>query len=430
MSSPLPDPLQVLSIADWREIALDDPERFLGTLRLRLKERMDLKQSRAVIAALADDDKIMAEIAAATSKGSPLIAPYFLKDLFDLAGLPTRAGSVFLAETRPIPTRDSAIVEVLRAAGAICAGKTQLHEFAYGLTGQNPHYGDCSHPRFPDRTTGGSSGGSAAVVAAGIVPFALGTDTGGSIRLPAAFCGLFGYRHIPGDAWIQDAFPLAPSCDTAGWLTGTAADMQAILGCLCGNKRPADREPHGCYLECGDLDEDVRLACRKSAEFFCQAADDHTRDQLLHAFRPGASCYTILTSAEAAQVHAPFLERFRERYSAPVWQRLDRGRHWSVDQLCEAEIQRRFLRDTLLSYFLTYDFLLLPAAPCAALRHSECDTYDRNRILQLSAPASLAGLPVLTIPVPLANGLSAGLQVLVPSPRSPVLPWVLRQIRS
>ena len=125
--------------------------------------------------------------------------PYLLKDLFDLAGVPTRAGSTFLDKIRPTPTHDSRIASALARLGAVCAGKTHLVEFASGLTGENPHFGDCPHPRWPDRLSGGSSSGSAALVAAGVAPLSIGTDTGGSVRVPAAWCGLYGFRLTPGD---------------------------------------------------------------------------------------------------------------------------------------------------------------------------------------------------------------------------------------
>jgi len=136
--------------------------------------------------------------------------PYLLKDLFDLTGVPTRAGSTFLDKVRPTPNHDCRIASELTRLGAACAGKTHLVEFASGLTGENPHYGDCPHPHRPDRLSGGSSSGSAALVAAGVAPLAIGTDTGGSVRVPAAWCGLYGFRLTPGDELIRDAVPSRP----------------------------------------------------------------------------------------------------------------------------------------------------------------------------------------------------------------------------
>jgi amidase/aspartyl-tRNA(Asn)/glutamyl-tRNA(Gln) amidotransferase subunit A len=164
-------------------------------------------QRRAAIATLPDETILTARFAAVPRSSPPSLlggVPYFLKDLFDVAGEPTLAGSLFLPEVRPAPARESALVRGLRDAGAVLGGKAHLHEFAYGLTGENVHSGDVEHPRFPGRTSGGSSSGSAALVAAGVVPLAIGTDTGGSIRVPAAFCGLFGFRLTPRDKFIRD----------------------------------------------------------------------------------------------------------------------------------------------------------------------------------------------------------------------------------
>ena len=136
-------------------------------------------QRRAVIATLKDEEPLARAFAAAGRSGPLGGVPFFLKDMYPAAGEVMFAGSTFLPELFPPPAQDGAFVAALRNAGAVCAGRTHMHEFAYGITGENPHYGDCEHPGFPGRTTGGSSSGSAAAVAAGIVPFAIGSDTGG-----------------------------------------------------------------------------------------------------------------------------------------------------------------------------------------------------------------------------------------------------------
>src|SRR3954464_13523162 len=197
-----------MTFREWQALT---PEKAAREVHERVKKRLPKPQQRAAIALLLSRDELTARFKAAP-RGTPLGGvPFFAKDLFDFAGGPTRAGSTFLESVRPTPKHDGAFARTLRAAGAVFVGKTHLHEFASGVTGENPHYGDVEHPRFPGRTTGGSSSGSAAAVAAGIVPFATASDTGGSVRLPAAFCGIFGYRGVPHDPWIADAFPLSPS---------------------------------------------------------------------------------------------------------------------------------------------------------------------------------------------------------------------------
>jgi amidase/aspartyl-tRNA(Asn)/glutamyl-tRNA(Gln) amidotransferase subunit A len=416
-----------LDLRDWKCLADEDPGRLARMFLDRLQNLLPEDQRRAAIASLASVDRLTALFSSGRSGDKPLSeAPYFLKDLFPLSGEPTRAGSGFIGGIQTVPTKDAAIACRLAAAGAVCAGKSQLHEFALGLTGQNPHFGDCHHPFFPGRTSGGSSSGSAALVAAGVVPFSVGTDTGGSVRVPASFCGIYGFRDHPSDSLIADAFPLSRSCDAAGWFAANLPDLITVTRTLLGPARPSPgkREPRGVHLALGRLDQEVKDRFVQTADIYCPPAEGATKNLLENAFSDLATTYSVLTSTEAYAVHASWLDVHRQEYSEAVWKRLDQGRRWSQDQQGRALINRRFLRDTMTSFFLSYDFLILPATPCAALLNGECDIFDRSRILELNAPASLCGLPALSMPFPLGGGLSAGLQVIVPDAGSPVLEWL------
>jgi aspartyl-tRNA(Asn)/glutamyl-tRNA(Gln) amidotransferase subunit A len=421
----MPD-LLPLTFAEWQQLAASGAGVAAREVRRRAERLLSPAQQRAVIAWMPREDALAALFSAADKRAPLSGVPYFLKDLFDLAGQPTRAGSTFLPEIRPLPERDAALPSALRKVGAVCAGKAHLHEFAYGISGENPHYGDCEHPRFPGRTTGGSSSGSAAAVAAGIVPFAIGTDTGGSVRVPAAFCGLFGFRMKPRHAWIADAFPLSPSCDTAGWFTANSGDMLAANSALLG-VAALPREPRGCYLEYGALDEDVAAACRTAARRLTSPADEATHAALATGFAPSIEAYNTTVSVEAWEVHKSWAEERRNRYSPAVWQRLDRIRTVTPDQRAQTAVHIAALQLLWTNFFLTYDFLVMPAAPCAALKKAELTAANRMRILALTAPASLGGLPALTLPVPLPSGLTAGLQVIVNNTQSPVIPWALEK---
>lgn len=408
-----------MTVSEWQALR---PDAAAHEVRLRATTRLSTEQQRAALAWLADEQRLSQEFATALRDADHPLGgvPVFAKDLFDLAGVPTQAGSTFLSEVRPAPANDSAIIRAARHSGLVLAGKTHLHEFAYGITGENPHYGDCEHPRFPGRTAGGSSSGSAAAVAAGIVPIALGTDTGGSIRVPAAFCGLFGFRLSPRDAWIRDAFPLAPSFDTAGWFTATAADMRTTLAGLIG-LRSTHRPLHGCYLEMPGLDEDVAIACRAAAERFAPRADAATHSELLAGFQDARDAYNTIVALEAWEVHRGWAERFQHRYDPIVWLRLQRVHALTPAQIDSARRACAALRLLWTKFFLGYDYLVMPATPCGALTKAECTVANRNRILALTTPASIGGLPVLTIPVPLPSGLTTGLQLIVNQPQSPAL---------
>jgi amidase/aspartyl-tRNA(Asn)/glutamyl-tRNA(Gln) amidotransferase subunit A len=413
-----------MTFGEWQQLA---PEAAAREVRRRAEVHLPGVQRRAALAVLLEEQALAAGFASAPP-GRPLRGiPFLIKDMFDVAGIPTFAGSSFLPEVRPAPAADSRIVRDLRAAGAVLAGKTQLFEFAWGLTGENAHYGDCEHPRFPGRTSGGSSSGSAAAVAADVVPLAIGTDTGGSIRIPAAFCGVFGYRGTPQDALISDAVPLAPTFDTAGWFTRSAPDMHAAISALVGI-RTSDRTPRGCYLDMPGLDPEVAAACSAAAANLAPPADAATRGELLDKFAPAAEIYGVLGGTETWKIHKKWADRYRARYGPLVRDRLDRARAISPAQVAAVEPSQAALVLAWRKFFLTYDFLVMAASPFPALAKADCTPANRLRMLGVTAPTSLGSLPALVIPVPLPSGMSTGLQIVVNHPQSPVIPWALGSV--
>lgn len=412
-----------MTFRDWQQLA---PSEAAQEVHQRFQQRLNPEQRRAVIAWLCPLDELTERFRSARRDTPIGGVPFLAKDLFDFAGIPTFAGSTFLPEVRSTPTANGAFARALHAAGAVFAGKTHLHEFAYGITGENPHYGDCQHPRFPGHTTGGSSSGSAAAVAAGLVPLALGTDTGGSVRVPAAFCGLFGYRLTPHDPWIADAVALAPTFDTAGWFTASAADMSATLQAL-GETDPLRGAPRGCYLELPGLEPTVATACHAAASRLCADANVEVALGLLRGFSPALETYQTIVAREAWEGHRSWAERHRDRYDPVVWQRLNRVHSLTAAQIAAAPVALAAVRQVWAGYFDTYDFLVLPATPVPAPTKAQCTLEMRNRILTLTAPASLAGRPVLTLPVPLAAGLTSGLQIVVRDAQSPVTRWALNR---
>jgi Asp-tRNA(Asn)/Glu-tRNA(Gln) amidotransferase A subunit family amidase len=359
--------------------------------------------------------------------------PYLLKDLFDLAGVPTQAGSTFLNSVRGTPARDSALAARLHELGAACAGKTHLVEFAAGLFGDNSHYGDCPHPHDLSRLAGGSSSGSAALVGAGVVPLAIGTDTGGSIRVPASFCGVYGFRLSPRDEFIGDAVPLSPSLDTAGWFTANAADMlsatKALIGPLLNTQRSA--EPRGCHLPAAafdiSFDPATAAAGDRAASAIAPQADEATRSALLESWQDAIEAYTVTALHEAHAIHRDWLAPYREHYEPGIWQRFTDGGRYAPEQLAKAAATFARVRAAFRQFFNSYDYLVLPATPFPALRKADCTPEARKALLTLTTPASLGGLPTLTIPVTLPSGLTTGLQVIVPTADSPVVPWILNR---
>ncbi|HEY4249103.1 MAG TPA: amidase [Lacunisphaera sp.] len=392
-------------------------------------DALSVEFRKAALAWWRPENELAADFARGEARQALHGVPYLLKDLFDLTGVPMLAGSTFLDQVRPLPTRDSEIARRLRERGAGCAGKSQLVEFASGLTGENPHYGDCPHPQFPDRLSGGSSSGSAALVAAGVVPLSIGTDTGGSVRVPAAFCGLYGFRLTPRDALIADAFSLAPTMDTAGWFTANAADMLTTWTALVG-AAPSHATPRGCYLPMSTLltlaDPEITRACDEAAAGWGERADPRTESLLLESWEGSIDAYLTIGMSEANAVHRDWLGPYREHYDPLIWQRFHDAGSYPPERIASARAKQKEIWAAWRQFFLNYDYLILPAAPCPAPRKADCTVELRRSIIRLTAPASLGGLPVVSIPVPLPSGMTGGLQVIVPVANSPVIPWVLK----
>lgn len=415
------------SIADWRNLAFSDPGSAAALLYERCADVLQ-RTGSSVLAALPTQEQLrdaFASSAAASLEArpsgetSPLSGvPYLLKDVFDVPGYRTMASSTFLDDVRGMPKDASPVFERMSAKlGAVFAGKTQMHEFAYGLSGANPHYGHCIHPHHSDRLAGGSSSGSARAVAEGIVPIAFGTDTGGSIRVPASYCGIFGFRCYPHYLTAPGCFPLAESFDTIGWFTQNAPDMVTMLeaweGCE-GHKPAADGSVgrggslRGCRLHTSHdtIAEDALARLPFDLENLRTSMyEEATRDSAHH--------FSVLQSLEALAVHEAWLETYRNAYDPGVWARIERARYWKVDDIRRAECHRDAVATLFADLLERYDFLVMPAVPAPAPLVNDDDPETRLACLSLTTPVSLAGLPALAVPFAIDDGLSAGLQFVV-----------------
>lgn len=404
------------SVEDWREFTLTRGPRMAAEAFLIKLGALGGDEQRAALCGLPDVATLTRRFEAAWPLRESALGgvPFLTKDLYFRAGEPTYAGSTFLPEEIGAPRTSSSLPEAFEQdAGAIECGRTQLNEFAFGLTGENPHSGDCPHPERPELLSGGSSSGSAFAVARGLVPFALATDTAGSIRVPCGYCGVWGLRLSPDVAPVGDIFPLSPGYDTQGWITRTAKDLRQVSAAVLGEAPPA-----GAGLWAGDLGLGIPaddLAAMRATAMKAGAQEDVAAAMLLRlALAEAADAYPVLGGHAAARVHAGWLERRRADYDPVVWERLDVGRRRTYEELRAAEAVRARVADAFRTIFRRHHFIALPATFGGAVRKADSDATHRRRLLALNAPASLAGLPLVVAPARLPDGLTAGVQFVFP----------------
>jgi len=340
--------------------------------------------------------------------------------------MPTTAGA---DHWRRDPATDAASVARLRAAGAVIVGKGNTNEFAYGIDGHNPHWGDARNPHDPERMTGGSSSGPAAAVAGGLALAGLGTDTGGSLRVPASLCGIAGFRPTLGSVPLAGVVPLAWSFDVAGPIARTAEDCALLLAVLQGRPTmPADPTPAGIRVGLlADLLADhsepyVAAGIERAADALrahgAQVVEVRPRD--LHL---APAVFRTIQLVEASRAHARWFPRQRERYAPRVRDLLEVGRLLPADAYVAGQQARRLLVDEVARTVAEHrlDALLAPATPIVAPRRDaatvavgEREVAVRAALLSMTAPISLLGGPAAVVPAGAHEGLPFGAQIAGP----------------
>jgi Asp-tRNA(Asn)/Glu-tRNA(Gln) amidotransferase A subunit family amidase len=324
--------------------------------------------------------------------------PVALKDCFDLDGFVTSSGSRFYARHLPPASADSWVAARLKSAGAVITGKTHLHQLAYGITGENRDYGNCLQPDNPSCLTGGSSSGSAAAILEGSALAAIGTDTGGSVRAPAALCGLAGYRATLGLGDWRGGAHLAPSFDTIGWLCRDLRDLPALANALFDLPAAAAKaDPIRVGFLRGGLLEDCDAPVLEGMAMWeerIRRAGARALDLHADFWREAYAIYAPIQAREASGLHAGFYDEFEPA----IAERLRWGASMPAEEVDEWHARRKIFvakMDELLSAF---DFLMLPAMPITRLPADADHTASRARILPYTTPASLAGLPAVVLP--------------------------------
>ncbi len=374
-----------------------------------------------------------AEIARGNDPGPLAGVPFAAKNLFDVAGVTTLAGSI-IERGRPAASRDAFAVAGLEARGAICVGCLNMDEYAYGFTTENSHYGPTRNPHDTSRVAGGSSGGSGAAVAAGLVPITLGTDTNGSIRVPASLNGIFAIKPTYGRLSRAGSFPFVPSLDHVGPFARSVADLAAAYDAMQGRdaRDPAQAVRAPEFVSGADVLANFRVArlgghfvrngtaaAQEAADRVAQALGAAETVELRDAAAARAAAF-LITAAEGAQTHLPDLRTRMDEFEPLTRDRLLAGALIPAQWVLHAQRLRNVFRAQAAALFADWDILVAPATPTVATPiGQEFLEADGARVpLRASfgvytQPISFIGLPVLTVPLQNAEGvLPIGVQLI------------------
>jgi len=377
--------------------------------------------------------EIDAAIATGRHAGPLAGVPFAVKNLFDVKGLSTRAGSRINRDLPP-SGRDATLVERMEAAGAVLVGALNMGEYAYDFTGENVHDGPSRNPHDPTRMSGGSSGGSGSAVGGGLVPIALGSDTNGSIRVPSSFCGIFGLKPTYGRLSRARSFPFVASFDHLGPFARSVRDLALAYDAMQGpdaadaacTTRPAEPTTTlladdigslrvavaGGYFQQNVFPEAVEAVARVA-----KALDASRIVEIPEAARARAAAY-VITTTEGASLHLDRLRRRPDDFDPAVRDRLIAGAMVPAPLVDRAQKFRRWYRAQVLELFRSVDVIIAPATPCVAPKLGQVtfmldgvELPVRANIGIHTQPISFIGLPVVAVPVPL-RPMPIGVQII------------------
>lgn len=421
------------SIRHRQTSALEVINQTLATIQSenpRLNCFTDILSSRA----LAKAEKIDQAIANGEPVGPLAAVPFAVKNLFDIEGIITLAGSKINRDNPP-PRQDAIAIQTLEAAGAILVGSTNMDEYAYGFVTENAHYGATPNPLDPSRVSGGSSGGSAVAVAANLVPLALGSDTNGSVRVPAACCGVVGLKPTFGRISRQGLFLFVSSLDHLGFFSGNVADMADIWSIFSKNDLKASLNSlEGIKIALADdyFQQGAEPEVLETVAAIAQRLGVTKKITIPETARARAAA-SIITAAEGSNWHLPRLQTRLEDFDPATRDRFLAGALIPSSWYLQAQRFRRWYRDRLREIFTQVDIILTPTIPCVApplgVEKMIIDGQEvliRPNLGRFTQPFSFIGLPALSLPIKRPSQLPLGVQIIAAPDREDLILSVAR----
>jgi amidase len=341
-----------------------------------------------------------------------------VKDMYDIAGIRTGAGNpTWLSAHEPAP-RNAAAIDKILAAGATITGKTICEELVYSVTGINVHYGTPANVRAPGRMPGGSSSGSAAATAAGACDFSLGSDTGGSVRIPASFCGLYGIRPTHGRTDLSGAVPMAPSFDVAGWFAATPGVFRRVGSVLLGGNR-VDAKLDALIIATDAFAEADAEVAALNREFLSLAGAVLPRPREIKiapdGFDPWREVFRLIQAYEAWQSFGAFVTAAKPQIGPGIRERIAYAATVTAEQANAARRVMAAIGTQIRALVPPGTVMALPTAPCIAPRVDlPADDLEpfRARVMRLTCASGLSGLPQITLPAGIVDGCPAGLSLI------------------
>lgn len=406
-----------LTLPSMEDVAAQVKSRAISPVELvrgcldRIESRLELNAFITVMAdsAVSAAEAAEQEIATGHYRGPLHGIPISVKDLIDVTGTPTTSGS---AVAPRLPAQDAPIVSRLREAGAIIIGKTNLHEFAFGTTSEESAFGPVHHPKDPSRSPGGSSGGAAVALVEGMCFGSVGTDTGGSIRIPSAVCGTVGLKPTYGELRCDGIVPLSTTLDHVGPMARSVADVALMFEAMSASRHPLraveDERKYTFGVPepyfCDRLHPQVRASLDRTRQALTAAGHEIRSVAIEHAART-AEVYLHIVLPEASWYHAPMLSSHADRYSPGVRLRLEMGRYVLAEDYVRAMHLRELLRHAVDESLKRCDVLLLPAQPIPApeLGATTVDVDGsrepvRAAMLRLTQLFNITGHPAIALP--------------------------------